>query len=200
MNAHSTVPTILCGVFVGGKASRMGGVPKGLLLTDSGHSIVERTARCFTSACPKGQLVLVGEHAAYAHLGLPALADAPAGIGPLGGLRALLLEARRLGCPALALAGDMPLLTSELLTRLCEEQPGAAIVAPRREGRWEPLFARYDAQRVLPFVEAQLATERHGLYVLLESHAQMLTLSADEATQLADWDTPQDVSARTRAD
>jgi hypothetical protein len=66
------------------------------------------------------------------------------------------------------------------------------ILAPRRAGKWEPLCARYDP-RALSFAERAAAGDRHGLQrVLDDAGAVELPLTAAEATELRDWDTPAD--------
>src|SRR5580700_4380174 len=83
--------TPLAGVFVGGLGSRMGGVPKGLLHGPDGATLVERW-RALLDALGV-EVVLVGSAGLYASTRLPAVADEPAGIGPLGGLVGLLRRA-----------------------------------------------------------------------------------------------------------
>lgn len=183
----------LCGLFVGGRASRMGGIAKGLLpAPGSGEPLVLRLARlAHEQGC---EPVLVGAATCYREA-LPALRtlqDAPAGIGPLGGLGALLKAAG--GGPVLALACDLPRVSGELLGRLLREAPRAAVLAPRREGFWQPLVARYRADLVLPVLNQALAAQVrsfHGLYERLS--VVELTLDADERENLVDWDTPEDV-------
>ncbi len=179
------------GIFVGGRSSRYGGVPKGLLTAPTGtQSIVTRLA---SMARGLGlDVVLVGEHAAYAGVGIPMLPDPPGASGPLGGLAALIEYAGERS--AVAIACDMPHVTPALLARLMAAPP-AAIVAPKREGRWEPLFARYDAARCREPVRNALAAGRHALKSLLdEVGAQVLELAPDEARLLHDWDSPEDRS------
>jgi molybdopterin-guanine dinucleotide biosynthesis protein A len=181
----------VAGVFVGGMARRMGGRPKGLLAAPDGRPIVERW-----TAILRGlglEVVLVGDGRAYASLGLPGVDDEPPGIGPLGGLVALLRHAspRR----ALALACDMPFVSPSLVERLLVA-PDAPVVAPRREGRWEPLCARYDSARVLPLAKAAAASPTHSLQRVLDAAGAIeLSLTAEEAHELRDWDTPEDVTA-----
>jgi molybdopterin-guanine dinucleotide biosynthesis protein A len=171
----------------------MGGVAKGLLpAPDSGEPLVLRLRRHAESLGLR--CLLVGSAPAYAGLGLPMLADAPPGIGPLGGLRALLLAAAP--APVLALAGDLPYVSPALLRRLLTA-PAAAydVVAARREHRWEPLCARYEAT-VLPVLDAALqAGERSFQALLRRLRVRELELSAAEAAELTDWDCPEDVGA-----
>jgi molybdopterin-guanine dinucleotide biosynthesis protein A len=182
--------TAVAGVFVGGPARRMGGRPKGLLIAPDGVTIVERWREMLSAMGVA--VVLVGEGAAYAGLGLPMVHDEPRGVGPLGGLVALL---RHAGVhPALALACDMPFVSRSLVERLLAFPADAPIVAPRREGRWEPLCARYDPDRVLPLAIARVASPYHSLQRLLDdAPAAELPLSPEEAAQLRDWDSPADV-------
>jgi molybdopterin-guanine dinucleotide biosynthesis protein A len=180
----------LAGIFVGGASSRMGGSPKGLLAAPGGGTLVTRWLGVLRAA-GVADVVLVGRDGAYADVPLPALDDAPRGIGPLGGVVALLRHAgaRR----AIAVACDMPFVSPELIGRLVAA-PDAPVVAPRRDERWEPLCARYDSPRVLPLAEAQVARGVHSLQRLLDgAGAQALPIAADAARELRDWDSPEDI-------
>lgn len=213
----------VCGLFVGGQARRMGRVAKGLLpAPDTGEPLVIRLRQKAESLGLR--CVLVGEAPAYAGLGLPMLADDPPGIGPLGGLRALLGAAA--GAPVLALACDLPFVSRELLGLLaafCPPEidradgtlplraPFAAaahrqeherapadgpidVLAARRQERWEPLCARYHAS-VLPVLEAALAQgERSFQGLLRRLRVGELRLSLEQERELTDWDTPGDIT------
>jgi molybdopterin-guanine dinucleotide biosynthesis protein A len=182
---------LLAGIFVGGSGTRMGGVSKGLLRTTDGTTLVERLRRVLTEV--GAEVVLVGTDDAYAPLGLPGIVDEPPGVGPLGGIAGLL---RRAGeRPTLAVACDLPYVSAALLDRLARAAP-APIVAPKRDGRWEPLCARYEPAAVLPVIARLLAARRHALQALLdEARAVALPLTAEEALELRDWDVPGDVPA-----
>src|SRR5262245_39426599 len=153
------------GVFVGGQGRRMGGVAKGLLVYDGSTLIEHVLGACRSAAAPDRleHLYLVGNAAPYAASGVPALMDAPAGMGPIGGLRALLLQAHVLGVEAIAIAVDLPYVGADLVRRLCLAQAGVAAFAPRQAGRWQPLFARYQPAAVLPALEEALATGQSAL-------------------------------------
>lgn len=186
----------LFGLFVGGKARRFGGIAKGWLESPEGPSIVERTVAIARSARPGAALVLVGDASAYDKLGVEAIADAPPGIGPLGGLSALLAEAERRGArAALALACDMPFLSTDLIRRLCELEPSAPVLAPRPNGQpWYALTARY-AIDVRPVLKSMIDEGEHKLQRLFERvpGATALPLAEAELAQLVDWDSPEDV-------
>jgi molybdenum cofactor guanylyltransferase len=184
---------VIAGIFVGGAGRRMGGRPKGMLVAPGGGTLIDHWLAVLHAAgiC---QVLLVGRHEAYGALGLERIHDAPSGIGPIGGLAALLL---RSGVSrALALACDMPFVSLGLIARLLAA-PDAPVVAPRREGVWEPLCARYDAHAVLPVTMRRIAAGRHSLQPLLaEAGAVELPLTPADRTELHDWDTPSDMLPR----
>jgi molybdenum cofactor guanylyltransferase len=193
------MPPPVVGIFVGGQARRMGGAAKGNLLYQ-GRTILERTLEACRRAIPEPPRVyLVGNSAAYPVSGVERLEDEPQGRGPIGGLRALLEEARAFGGCALAVAGDMPFLTAALVERLISEQTCVAALAPREGSRWQPLFARYASSEVLPAVEAVLArgdTALQSVFAELGPLAAELPLSESEREALIDWDRPNDVNRR----
>jgi molybdopterin-guanine dinucleotide biosynthesis protein A len=182
--------SMLVGIFVGGAASRMGGVAKGLLLArDRPEPLVSRLARIAGEALPGCEIVLVGRSDAYRQLEWRALDDAPGRSGPIAGLVALLETAARGERTAIALACDLPAAPRELIARLATHMPGAAAVAPRLAGRWQPLFARYAPGPCLAAAQSTSAPWR----VLDAVHAAELPLTDDERALLRDWDTPGDV-------
>ncbi len=182
----------VAGIFVGGAATRMGGVAKGLMrLPGGGPTLVTRWCATLEGLCT--EVVLVGRHPAYAPLGIESLADEPPGIGPLGGLVALL---RRGGnAHVLAFACDMPFVGRALVERLVGFAGDSPAVAPRRDGKWEPLCARYDPRRILPVALDHVRLDHRSLQRLLDAAgATELPLEGREAEELRDWDTPEDAT------
>lgn len=168
----------------------MGGAPKGLLRGSDGATLVDRWRALLEEI--DVEVALVGDAAAYAPTTLPRIDDEPSGIGPLGGLVALLRRAD--ARPVLALACDMPFVSRRLVDALLAAPAQAAIVAPRRDGRWEPLCARYDPVRVLPVAAAHAASVHHSLQRLLDdAGAVELPLAHGDRDELQDWDTPEDM-------
>ena len=169
----------------------MGGVAKGLLRAPSGETLLARWQRLFAELGVP--CVLVGRHEAYRAAELESIADDPPGVGPLGGLIALLARAGT--GSVVAVACDMPFVSRELLAKLLEFPAGAPVVAPRSGGRWEPLFARYAASHALPIAQRRAAAGRHSLQGLIdELGAEVLPLDANEIAELRDWDRPEDQS------
>jgi molybdopterin-guanine dinucleotide biosynthesis protein A len=183
-------------LFVGGRGARMGGVVKGNLPGPGGERLLERLVNQCWKALPDAPVVLIGETPAHADLGLRSLPDAPAGVGPLGGLRALLLHAKGSGAwGAVALACDLPYLSAHLILRLATESPEAFFLAPREGALWHTLVARYSVLS-LPAVDATLAAGERALQRVvgrLGERARALELGATELTELRDWDTPDDI-------
>lgn len=184
------------GVLVGGQSSRMGGSPKGLIQLPSGETILERTLQ--TIAAAQLHAVLVGNLDAYdAHAakhGVARVVDAPDVKGPLAGLHALIEQAGDRA--AIALACDMPLVSVALLRRLVSESPDAPVLAPRSiDGhKWEPLFARYQADLVGPLLRAAIdAGERSFQQLFARIQVTELHLSVEERSATRDWDTPEDM-------
>jgi molybdopterin-guanine dinucleotide biosynthesis protein A len=185
----------IAGIFVGGRSTRMGGRPKGLLTAPEGGTLVERCVRVLAAA-GIDDVVLVGANRAYASLRLSVIEDTPPGTGPLGGLLALLAYASRAGAAgAIALACDMPFVSGTLLARL-RAAGSAPIVAPRRAGRWEPLCARYEL-RAAAAGGTRVATGDYSLQRWLDDAGALeLPLADDESEELRDWDAPGDLAAR----
>lgn len=191
----------VAGIFVGGQSHRMGGIPKGLLEAPDGErSIVEKQAALLRSL--GARVYLVGSSTAYESLGIATLADEPQGIGPLGGLSALLSHAARVNALfAIALACDMPYVTAPLLERLLSHKPHESAVAPRLNGKWQPLFARYRPEEGLSATRKVRARGERALFRVLEelkTGVAELPLTREEAQLLNDWDHPEDIRASSQ--
>jgi molybdenum cofactor guanylyltransferase len=191
---------ITIGLFVGGKGTRMGGVAKGLLRAPDGtQTLIERLlARC-ARAAPGAALFLVGQSAPYAALSLPQLQDAPAGVGPIGGLRALLSRALADESElVLAFACDLPFLDEGVISALLlpfSDRASAARV-PFVEGRLQPLAAAYAPSATLDAVDRSLASGKHALMSVLDqlgTRLERVEFDAQSARALRDWDTPEDI-------
>jgi len=145
---------------------------------------------------PSSRVVLVGEHPAYAEAELTTIADEPAGVGPLGGLRALLSTAAA-GTDVIALACDLPNVSAGMLRKLVEHRQDSAAVAPRVGGVWQPLFARYRPELIYPLTTTLLHESRLGLHRIFDAEptASELPLTREEEGLLGDWDTDDDVRA-----
>ncbi len=203
---------MIAGIFVGGQSTRMGGQPKGRLSArDTGEPLLVRSARLLRLAGLTP--VLVGEARDYDELlpDLPRVADAPAGVGPLGGLAGLLALAESpLPTPlpegegktprarrehVLVLACDMPFVSRALIDKLAHAPGDEDVLAARGAGGFlEPLCARYRVASCAPLVHAALAARQLSLQALLRrARVAELALSEAERVQLRDWDSPEDM-------
>lgn len=178
---------VIAGIFVGGAARRMGGARKEALVTPNGETIRARWERTFSDlGLP---FVLVGGPDPSA------LVDEGTNAGPLGGLAALLAHAGERG--VVTVAGDMPFVTGPMIAKLATATP-RTVIAARRDHRWEPFFARWNAAACLPVVRARIAEGKLALQGALAAlGVEELMLTDDEKKNLGDWDTPEDV-ARAR--
>lgn len=192
------------GIFIGGAARRMGGIPKGLLPDPAaGVPLVTRLAGLLGEV--GADCVLVGERPEYRTLGLPMLADSPPGIGPLGGLAAL-LEAGAAGghSGVLALACDLPAVPLPLLSRLAASDGANPsdydALAPRQApgAPWEALCARYQLTALPHLRQALTAGERSFQALFRRLRIRELPLNAAERTCLTDWDEPTDLPPGVR--
>ncbi|HEX3773889.1 MAG TPA: NTP transferase domain-containing protein [Polyangiaceae bacterium] len=189
---------VVVGIFVGGAGTRMGGVAKGTLITPAGdETLLERLTRVSREAIPNATLFLVGNSTAYAVLGLEQIDDQPSEVGPIGGLRGLMLRARSMRVErVLALSCDLPFIDVEVLKALDLPLSRAARV-PFVGGRFQPLAATYAPVPTLAAIERVLADGKHALMrVLDELGANLERLEGDAAfaRALRDWDTPSDVT------
>jgi molybdenum cofactor guanylyltransferase len=185
------------GLFVGGAGKRMGGVAKGLLRVPGGsETIIERLRRVCRRGAPVATVYLIGNASPYSALGMSALPDDPGQIGPLGGLRSLLLRATDDGSSAaLALACDLPFLDERVISLLLAPLKGAARV-PFSEGRLQPLAAAYAPKATLSAVERCLKSGNYSLMHVLDDLAgevERVPFELVQAQALRDWDTPEDV-------
>lgn len=186
---------LVVGIFVGGQGRRMGGVAKGLLRAPSSElTLVERLAREVSIAAPQAELVLVGDTPAYAQLGMSTVADAPHGIGPLGGLIGSLNHAQQRGAThLLALACDLPRLDHSLLARLLNESPHAEAFVVEHAGVRNPLIGRYAVTAALQAARAVHERGRRALQAVLETMSTVSLVLENDSLVADDWDTPSDV-------
>ncbi len=142
------------GVLVaGGRAVRLGGIPKGLLRIE-GEAIAARTLRLFGSLFP-ASLVVANDPDAYRGLGAAVVPDAVRGKGAPGGLQAA-LRAAGTGW-IFAAACDMPFLEPGPIRLLAaHRRPGVAAVLVRFAGVLQPLHGFWSTD-CLPALEGMLA-------------------------------------------
>jgi molybdenum cofactor guanylyltransferase len=138
-------------LIAGGRATRMGGAPKGLLRV-GGEPIAARSISLFLRVFGRA-LVVANDAAPYAALGAPVFPDLVSGRGAPGGLHAALTAAVT---PWVFVAGcDMPFLDERAIAFLAARREGADAVLVRAGGRLEPLHAFW-SRACLPVLDALL--------------------------------------------
>ncbi|MCB9654830.1 MAG: molybdenum cofactor guanylyltransferase [Deltaproteobacteria bacterium] len=182
----------------------MGGLAKGLLrsvdeVDGLREPIVARTVRVVGAALgANAEVVLVGHSGAYGDLGLPEIADAPEGVGPMGGFLGACLYATERMVPWVLLLGcDMPFVSASLLDTLSRARgdgEGVDAVTPCAQGHLQPLCTFYRTGRGREVAERQIARGRYGLTELLRTlEPRIVEVAPQDARWLRDWDTPNDV-------
>jgi molybdopterin-guanine dinucleotide biosynthesis protein A len=136
-------------VLAGGKASRMGGRNKALLLV-AGETLAARTIALVKGRMP---VTVISDRAADFPFGVRVIPDLRPGLGPLGGIETGLAATDR-PC-ALFLACDLPYLTWAVVAPLVRGCEGYDVTL-YRHARYEPLVAVYSAA-CLPHVRTLLA-------------------------------------------
>lgn len=161
-------------VIAGGRATRMGGFPKGLLRA-AGEPIVARTLRIFDTLFG-ASLIVANDPAPYAALGVPVIGDRIPGKGAPGGVHAALAAA---GTPWVFTVGcDMPFLSEEAVGYLLARRGGARAVVVRHRGRLEPLHAAW-SRECLPLIEAALRAGAPSLQELARAVAPCVIEEAE---------------------
>jgi molybdopterin-guanine dinucleotide biosynthesis protein A len=160
---------ISAAILAGGRATRLQGADKASLLV-GGRRIIERQLAALAEVAGEVRIIVAagaGDAARYADLGVPIVADAVAGVGPLGGLYTALLEARY--DRVLVLACDMPFVPAAVLQHLViESGTGEQVdaVVPRSGAGLEPLCALYRRQTA-PAVRALIDSGERRMTALL---------------------------------
>ena len=154
---------VAAAIFAGGRATRLGGVDKPLVMID-GETILARQLRALEGIAD--EILIVVDRAGRLPLpaGVREVIDARPGEGPLAALEAALAatECKQL----LAFGGDLPALSRAAITLVRDHAPDADACVPLVDGRWQSLHARY-ARRVLPIVRELLDAGERSLRSLL---------------------------------
>jgi molybdopterin-guanine dinucleotide biosynthesis protein A len=137
-------PTIRGAILAGGRATRYGGAPKGLLEAAPGISIVERLVSELASAGVDDVLIVTNSLRDYRRLGLPLIPDIRPGLGPLAGIEAALAHYSDTCEAVLFLPCDLPAITARELRCLMDAFAASAApvaVAVAEPFLWQPLCA-----------------------------------------------------------
>ncbi|MDQ3263224.1 MAG: molybdenum cofactor guanylyltransferase [Myxococcota bacterium] len=156
-------------ILAGGKASRLGGVPKGLLRVD-GESLLDRQLRMGAECGLPEVLLVANEPGPYrdflaAAPSVRVVADAIPDRGAPGGVHAALVHGRTRW--VLVLAADMPFLSAPVLRTLLAEAGNSPLACFESGGRLQPFPGVYAAE--LAETWARLLDGQPSLNVLFRS-------------------------------
>jgi len=140
------------------------GVDKALLLIN-GVSLLQHQCATLQGAGISELILSTGQGSPVVIPGAKIVLDAYGDVGPIAGIAAVLEAA---SCPvAFVLAGDMPLMTPEMIRHILSLSNEDRGCVPRVHGRHEPLAAAYP-RSLLPPVRNQISAGRHALQDLIE--------------------------------
>jgi molybdopterin-guanine dinucleotide biosynthesis protein A len=142
-DANAASSSAVCAaILAGGRASRYGGRPKGLLHLPEGITIIERTIEVVRHAGIQEIVIVAGEASPYRDVACTLVPDRRPDRGPLAGIEAA-LEHYADRCDAvLILPCDLPGITREVVTGLVDAAAASAapvVVAETGDGFWHPL-------------------------------------------------------------
>jgi len=181
-------------ILAGGKSSRMGRDKAWLII--EGQPLLARQIQTVRETGASEVFISGRDGVDYAEFGCPVLHDGFLDSGPLAGIeRALAVCANPL---LLALAVDMPCITSDVLRMLrvhCSQECG---VVPRCGGIIEPVAAFYP-KAALPMVTDLLRQNLNSVKEFSRNCARLglarfIDLPKHEAALFANWNSPEDFS------
>jgi len=182
-------------ILAGGKASRFGGQPKGLLPLPEGGTVLARTLAALRAAGLDDVVIVANDHRSYARFGRPVVPDLRPGLGPLGGIEAALHHLAPRGEAVLLLPCDLPGITAAEIAALRRAflATGAPVVMAETEhGRCHPLCAVVDAA-LLPAVAQAIEAGRRSPYRLWREVGAVL-VHFQQAAPFFNLNTPDDLA------
>lgn len=183
-------------VLAGGQSSRMGRDKASLPCGD--ETLLARQLRLLAELGVTDRLVSLASAATVPTPDATAarlVLDALPGLGPLGGIAAVLAAARH--DSVLVLAVDLPALDTAFLRELAAQASPDRGVVPVRDGRFEPLAAIYP-RRALAEVQARLARRDLALQPLVRAGVaagwlREFPVAPGHAGQFLNWNSPGDL-------
>jgi len=155
---------VAAAIVAGGDARRLGGAVKPLLVVE-GRRIIDRQLDVLRPLFAR-VVIVANDPAPFAGLEVPVIPDRVGrGRGPLAGIDAALAWLPPDADAVVCVAGDMPFVSPAVL-RALRDAPPADAVAPRPNGKLEPLCARY-ARALAPAIAGALAAGELAVHALL---------------------------------
>ena len=187
-------------ILAGGRASRYGGRPKGLLPLAQGGTILGRTIGELRAAGLDDIVVVANDRKTYARFGRPVVPDLRPGLGPLGGIEAALNHLARRCDGVLFLPCDLPGITAAeiaALRRAFVSVPAPVVMAETERGRCHPLCAVVEVS-IGPAVSQAIDAGRRSPYRLWLALGAAL-VHFERAAPFFNLNTPDDAARWRRA-
>jgi len=183
-------------IVAGGGAVRFGGAPKGLQRV-GGIRIIDRVAAALSAVTSELIVVSNAADASQWIAGARVYGDVRPERGSLVGIHTALSCARG---DVLVVAWDMPFVSAELLTLICDRRGTGMAVIPESPSGQEPFCALYTVE-CLPIIEAALVGGDLRLSRVLAQLPSVETIAmseieviGDPATLLFNVNTPHDLA------
>lgn len=180
-------------VLAGGRARRMGGVDKGLVLF-RGKPLVAYALEALEAVAGRVVINANRHREDYAALGYPVVADATDHFdGPLAGL---LSAMRAADTPyVLTVPCDAPLVTGQLLERLvtARAEDQAELCAAHDGERLHPVFLLAE-RRLVDDLDIYLAQGQRKVETWLNRHRLAVADYQDQAARFANLNTPEELA------
>jgi molybdopterin-guanine dinucleotide biosynthesis protein A len=184
---------IAAAILAGGKASRLGGIRKGLLPTATDGPLVQRLMGQLAAAGIGAVILAGGDAQAYAPFARTIVADLHPGSGPLGGVEAALSHLAPRYDAVLLLPCDLPNISAEEITVLLR----AHAQAPDRVVMAETAECSHPLCAVVPIaalaeVSAAVAAGRYGVGRLWRTLGAV-AVRIHDCSRLVNINTPADL-------
>ncbi|MCK5000481.1 MAG: molybdenum cofactor guanylyltransferase [Anaerohalosphaera sp.] len=144
MEVRSKNLKIAAAILAGGKARRMGGVPKGTIESDKGVAIVERLINELARSGIENIVISANDPENYEKFGLKIIADTRTDVGPIGGIESTMAFFADRSDAVMFMPCDMPNIKEKEISALKDFfiETDSKIVFAKTEGFfWHPLCA-----------------------------------------------------------
>lgn len=184
---------IAAAILAGGKATRLGGIAKGLLGDRHGTAILNGLIEELAAAGIADIVISANDPAPYRAYGKRILEDVHPDVGPLGGVEAVLAHLAG-GCEAAVLLPcDLPNISAQeilMLMNAHRAMPGRIVFASTRDGE-HPLCAVVPVG-VLGEVSKAIAAGQYGVGRLWKTLGAV-TVEIGDSSRLLNINTPDDL-------
>ena len=184
---------ISAAILAGGKASRLGGLAKGLLRGAQDTALIERLIGELAMAGVHEVILSANDPRPYARFGKTLVAELHPGAGPLGGIEASLAHLAHRCAAVLFLPCDLPNLSAaemKAILRAHRSMPDRIVMAVTKENE-HPLCAVVPVG-MLPAVSAAIGAGHYGVARLWHELAAT-SVSMDNSMGLLNINTPEDL-------